>query len=369
MSERSGELVHHYCKTFFPIRGGVEVVVDTICRLLGSVRKNVIVSTARGVDRERCHLSMAYADADVRLVKSYGSLFSLPIAPGVFRLALKSFKQADTVCVHYPFPLIDLAVTLFGPFIKSRLVVYWHSSIYSQRFTKYLVLPFTYFMLRKADKVVVATPAMLDFSGLLKRFHNKVAVLPYGLHHEPVQEHADVVTSANQYFVAIGRHVSYKGFDVLLHAVAICRVRVIILGDGPLFDAHHRLIQTLGIESLVMLIKDAGEKRKNEILRAARALVLPSVYPSEAFALVQLEAMRYGKPIINTRLESGVPWVARDEIEAVTVEPGSIHELAAAMSRLASDSFLCERLGVEGRRRIANVFNLRDFRRGLEEIV
>ena len=369
MSGRSGAVVHHYCKTFFPIRGGIEVVVDTICRLLGPVRKNVVVSAAKGSDRERCRLSVAYVDADVRLVKSYGTLFSLPIAPGVFKLALSSFRQADTVCVHYPFPLIDLAVALFGPFIKSRLVVYWHSNIYSQRFTKYIVLPFTYLMLRKADKIVVATPPMLEFSGLLKRFHNKVVVLPYGLHRAPVQEYFVGVTSASQYFVAIGRHVSYKGFDVLLNAVAICRVRVIIIGDGPLFDAHHQLIEMLGIESLVTFIKDADEKRKNEMLQAARALVLPSVYPSEAFALVQLEAMRYGKPIINTRLNSGVPWVARDGVEAVTVEPGSALELAAAMNRLAIDDSLCGRLGSAGRRRIANVFNQGDFRRGLENIV
>ena len=65
-----------------------------------------------------------------------------------------------------------------------------------------------------------------------------------------------------------------------------------------------------------------------------------------------------GKPLINTALPTGVPWVARDGEEALTVPPGDSAALARAMERLAADPALRARLGAAGKRRVEELFTL-----------
>ncbi len=80
--------------------------------------------------------------------------------------------------------------------------------------------------------------------------------------------------------------------------------------------------------------------------------MLPSVSKAEAFAVVQLEAMAFGKPVINTALESGVPYVSIDGVTGKTVTPGSIRELTAAMEELARNKPLRTKYGANARRMV-----------------
>ena len=91
----------------------------------------------------------------------------------------------------------------------------------------------------------------------------------------------------------------------------------------------------------------------------------PSVADNEAFGIAQLEAMACAKPVVNTRLSTGVAWVARDGVEAVTVAPGAVDDLARALGQLLDDDARAARLGSAGRQRVADQFGLTDFLAGV----
>ena len=83
---------------------------------------------------------------------------------------------------------------------------------------------------------------------------------------------------------------------------------------------------------------------------AADAFWFPSNARSEAFGLVQVEAMASGCPVINTAIpHSGVPWVSPHEETGLTVPVDDPAALAAAANRLLTEPGLRDRLGAAGR--------------------
>ncbi len=347
--------VLHICKVYLPVKGGVQIVVKRICDQLSDRFSFTVVSCADDPDL------VEPADRVQHVVaKSHGEILSLPMAPTAAKKILSQIKVADVVCIHYPFPIADFSL-LFASLRGKKLIVYWHSEIVDQRLGKIIVWPLTWNMLRRADAVVVASPNLIENSGLLQKFRDKCRVIPFG--YRPPDSHPSLPVEDRGYYLCVGRHVSYKGIGVLIRAWSHCTPKLKIIGIGPLLDEHRALTEDLKIDDKLEFIEKVDDGGLSQLISGCRALILPSVTPNEAFGLVQIEAMAHGKPVINTNLPSGVPWVARHEREGLTVEPGDSKELADAINRLEQDPRLRESLAQGALERWKTVFDTEVFKR------
>jgi len=304
----------------------------------------------------------------VHRVSSLGNLLSMPLAP-TYPVALwVGAYQTDLVAYHAPFPLVDLATSLHFP-RHTALVVHWHAEIVAQRRLLPVVAPLIRRTLARADRIIVSSQALIDNSHVLRPFADKCVVIPFGIESsiwsrlsaEETTNVAELRACSPRLVVAVGRLVRYKGFDVLIEAMRKVDGQLTIVGTGPLEQALRHQIAAAGLAQRVQIAGYLPQPQLKCLLHASRVFVLPSVADNEAFGIAQLEAMACAKPIVNTRLSTGVPWVARDGLEAVTVAPGAVDDLASAVGMLLDDKEKAATLGSAGLRRVADQFGLADF--------
>jgi glycosyltransferase involved in cell wall biosynthesis len=157
----------------------------------------------------------------------------------------------------------------------------------------------------------------------------------------------------------VGRLVYYKGLDVLLEALRLTvRARLAIVGVGPLANRLVEQAAQLGVTDRVAFLGAVSAERLRAMYKRARFLVLPSVAPSEAFGMVQLEAMAAGRPVIATDLKSGVPYVNQHGVTGLIVPPCDSRALAAAMTTLIDNERHALALGQAAQRRVLAEFDV-----------
>ncbi len=349
--------VLHIGKFYPPHMGGIETHLQLLCRELArSLEVEAIVSS----DGAR---SDTFFDGDVKVTRvgQWRQVASTPLCPGMLSRFSKS--QADLVHIHLPNPAATVA--LLASSYAGPIVVSYHSDIVRQKVLGAAFRPLLEKLLERAAAIVCSSANYLATSHPLRRFREHCEVIPYGIDSAEVcrtrtpevlrirAEHGERIV------LGVGRQVYYKGFDVLVQAMATDEARalgakLLLIGDGPLREARQRQIDDLGLAGTVVLLGPVDDV--GPYYQAADVFVLPSIARSEAFGIVQLEAMACGTPVINTGLNSGVPFVSRDGESGVTVPPHDAQALSNAVCRLLGNRELRDRLGRAGRTRVANEF-------------
>ncbi len=289
-----------------------------------------------------------------------GRVFRLPMNESVARITL-SFHLAKRVreivdreqfdVLHFHEPLMPaLPLTLlsmarvphvgtFHSFAKSNLGYYYGRPI---------LKPY----LKHLDATIAVSEPAREF--IRHYFHQlDPCVIPNGVDTErfkpgytPIHHLRD--DCVNVLFV--GRLEKRKGLRELLQAYSylherVPRTRLIIAGDGPLRGMVESFVSSRRLENVVL----AGYVPDEVLPRfhASADIFCAPATGRESFGIVLLEAMASSLPVVGTEIP-GYLSVLDAGVDSLTVRPKSPVELGTALTVLARDPLLRQRLGEAG---------------------
>ena len=215
--------------------GGIERHMQLLCEGLCALNVDVTYLVAGdSLSSKTSTICTQCGGYDLVEAATFGTYFSTAASPMQIIKALLLHKQNpfDVVHLHLPNPLAHMASLLLPKSIKR--VITWHSDIVKQKRLLSVYLPFLRHFVSTTDAVIAATPAHFTSSTQIPVDYpaNKRHVIPYGRDFtdlaltpsttelcESLKTKARSTSTSGHIIFALGRHVYYKGFDVLIDAM------------------------------------------------------------------------------------------------------------------------------------------------------
>jgi glycosyltransferase involved in cell wall biosynthesis len=354
--------------------GGIERHMQLLCTGLAALDVDVTYLVAGdSLNTQDSQVTLAGRSYLMVEAATFGTYFSTAASPMqvIKALMMHRKKPFDVLHLHFPNPLAHFASFLFPQNVKR--VITWHSDIVKQKRLLAMYLPFLRRVTLRADALVAATPAHFTSTTQIPSSlpSTKRHVIPYGRDFSDlaltpttaalcasIKTKAASVSASGHIIFALGRHVYYKGFDVLIEAMQHIEAQLILGGDGPLKIALQQQAEHLGISHKVTFTGSLSEADLAAYFNACDVFCLPSTEQSEAFGLVQLEAMACGKPVVCTQLNNGVNVVNQTGVTGMAVPVRNAAALAEALNMLLNNDDLRSKLGQQAKTHAVSGYSL-----------
>ena len=348
----------HLYKSFYPeTKGGVPYIIQNIIEIKEQGITNELLVTVKKVKNNKIEY--------IHQARSFGSVLSMPISPSYLIRAAKLMKNFELLIAHTPFPYANL-ILLFVKKEKKK-VIFWHADIIKNKLIKFIIDKLVNFSLEKADAIIVGHEKIIETNKFLKKHIQKCYILPFPVDVEKYS--TKNFEKQENFIISCGRLVKYKGFSSLIDAMKNVKAVLYIIGDGPEKNKLEAHIIKLKIEHKVKIIGNLSDDDKINYFQKASIFVFPSITEQEAYGIVQLEAMASGCAIINTNINTAVPHIARNQQEALTVEPNNPQQLENAINTLLQNKELQHRLAFAGYKRASNEFSKVNFEKNFIKII
>jgi len=353
----------HVYKDYPPILGGIENHVKLLAEGQAAQGHGVTVLVTNPTG---AHTTRTVENA-VAVIRA-GRLATVASTPLSLALAWQLSRQRpDVVHLHFPYPIGEVSQWLLR---RGRATVLsYHADIVRQAGILRFYRPLLRRVLASAGAIVIGSPPMRG-SAYLADHQAKLRLIPYGipLSHFGAQPAAADLTrvlkryldqpaaSATPRLLFVGRLRYYKGLDTLIRALPDIPGRLLVVGIGPMEAEWKALAQACGVSERIAWLGEAPDADLPALYHLADLFVLPASHPSEAFGLVQVEAMAAGVPVICTELGTGTSYVNQDGVTGRVVPPRDPGALAAAIRELWADPSKLAAMSIAARARVETEF-------------
>lgn len=346
----------HIYKSYPPVVGGIENHLRLLAE--GQAQRGHEVTVLVVNNRSKSSLEKSNG---VQLLRA-SRLLGRGSTPLSLELALWTRRlKADVTHLHFPYPPGEIAHQLLGR--SRRVIMTYHSDVIRQRTLMQLYKPMLMRLLARINRIVVTSEAYLENSPLLRRFSEKCCVVPLGIDTEVfAQNHPERVESIRRDFhtpliLFVGRMRYYKGMEYLLEAMQNLNAHLLIIGEGPEEKKWKRLCRRLQLNQKVTFVGEVTDSMLPDYYRACDIFVLPASHRSEAFGLVQLEAMAARRPVVSTELGTGTSFVNENGRTGFVVPPRDPLSLGNAIEGLLRNQDLRLQMGNQGYERVRQCFS------------
>ncbi|WP_324722709.1 glycosyltransferase [Lelliottia sp. JS-SCA-14] len=349
-------------KFYYPVMGGVETVAYDIAEILNEkgIVCDILCTNING--------TTVYDNVNgykVFRAGIIGDLFSTQISFKYIEILRDIIDEYDVLHVHLPNPLANLAI-MCANVKRKKIVIHWHSDIIKQKNLLKIYRPMQSWLLKKADAIIGTSEQYIQNSKDLSEYQNKCIAVPIGIDPNRLNADANIIKIIKErYFgkkiiLSLGRHVYYKGFKYLIESAQYLNDEYIILigGEGPLTNELADSIVKNNFQTKVELLGKIDRDELGSYFSACDVFCLPSIMKSEAFGVVQIEAMSFAKPVIATNITgSGTSWVNKHDSSGLNVEIMDSQQIADAVKKITIDPLLYQRYSVDAKRRFDEYFH------------
>jgi len=323
--------------------GGLERVATTLTLRLAATGDGVLVCT-RGASTHRAFLDeLITAGIPIELVPRPRPRPDLMLRSGIAIARVVRSFEPDVIHAHNPAASGAAAVArLLARRGRVPIVTTFHGLVTGGTSAAARILRAT------ADVVVGIGPAAtreLVGAGLDE---THTATVLNAVEARPVRARDDVRrelgVSDAELVVTVGRYRAEKNQTLLLEAARVLaprrpRLRVLLVGVGPMEDELRRRVAELGLNGVATVTGPRPDAV--DITAAADVATLTST--REGLGLTLIEAMAAGTPVIGTAV-GGIPDVIDHGRTGLLVPSGDAAALAGAIERLLDDHAEAARL-------------------------
>lgn len=284
----------------------------------------------------------------------------------------KYIKNSDIIHLHFPFYGTAVLSILFAKIFKKKVVLFWHMIPEDKGIKKIIFTLYDKFItpiiFKNSDKILVSTfDYFRNYSPkLFKKFESRIIEFPFGVNLDEfrIQEKdPGIIKKYNLenkkillFVGGLDKPHYFKGLEILLKTLKELNndYFAIVVGSGDLKNYYENLAKQLNISDRLAFVGSSNNHELKKYYSTCDCFVFPSLTRSEAFGIVQIEAMASGKPVIYSKLP-GVREVPIDGKTGFSFKTGDYLDLKQKIEKLFVSNLL--EFSENARKRVEENFN------------